>query len=127
MTTSEARILYKELSYEIINAAFAVHNSLGPGFSERIYEEALRLELQQRNIMFERQKPINVYYRDVKIGEYVLDVVVAGKVILELKATTEHNSLFQAKLYSYLKATGLRLGLLINFGMQKLSHKRVVN
>jgi len=127
MSTDEQKILYKELSYDIINAAIQVHNGLGPGFSEKIYEEALCIELMNKHLQFERQKTIHVLYRDMKIGEYNVDLVIEGKILVELKATAEHNSLFEAQVYSYLRATGLRLGLLLNFGTRKLTHKRIVN
>lgn len=121
------RIFFKELSYEIINAAIKVHNALGPGFTEKIYEEALCIELQNKRLSFERQKMIDVSYENSKIGEYFLDLVVEGKILVELKAVAEHHSLFEAQVYSYLKATKLKLGLLINFGTQRLTSKRIVN
>jgi len=121
------KLLYKELSYNIVNAAIQVHNVMGPGFAERIYEEALCLELNARNLPFERQKVVDVFYMKKKIGEYILDMVVDAKVILELKAASEHNPLFEAQLYSYLKASGLKLGILLNFGTQRLTYKRIVN
>lgn len=127
MSGNEQKILYKELSYEIINAAMQVHNALGPGFTEKVYEEALCLELQNKGLSFDRQRKVDVRYRDMKVGEYYPDIVVDGKVLLELKAVSEHNSVFDAQVYSYLKATGLRLGILINFGTRKLSYKRIVN
>jgi len=127
MSGNEQRIIYKELSYEIINAAMQVHNELGPGFAERVYEEALCLELRNKGLNYERQRKVDVKYRDTKVGEYVPDIVVDGKVLLELKAVSEHNSVFDAQVYSYLKATGLKLGILINFGTRKLTFKRIVN
>ena len=128
MGETEEKILYKELSYEIVNAAMQVHNALGPGFTERVYyEEALCVEFRNKHLKFERQRKVDVKYRDIKIGEYVPDIVVDGKVLLELKAVSEHNSVFDAQVYSYLKATGLRLGILINFGTRKLTFKRIVN
>jgi len=127
MHTNEKKIIYKELSYEIVNAGIQVHNALGPGFTEKVYEEALCIEFQHKGLNFERQKRIDVIYRDIKVGDYITDIVIEGKILLELKATTEHHPLFDAQVYSYLKATGLKLGLLFNFGTQKLTHKRIVN
>ncbi|MBI5116839.1 GxxExxY protein [Candidatus Poribacteria bacterium] len=124
---SEKELLCGDLSYEIIGAAMEVHNALGPGFTENIYEEALCVELGNRRIKLDRQKAIMVNYKGVNVGDYVLDMIVEGRIILELKATTEHSPIFDAQIYSYLRATGLKLGLLINFGAQKLSHKRIVN
>ncbi len=127
MSGTEQKILYKKLSYEIIDAAMQIHNALGPGFTERIYEEALCLEFRNKGLQCERQKRIDVKYRDAKVGEYVLDLVIDGKVLLELKAASEHNPIFDAQVHSYLKATGLRLGILINFGTRKLTFKRIVH
>lgn len=126
MSEAEQKILHKELSYEIINAAMQVHNALGPGFSERVYEEALCLELRNKGLNFERQKRIDVQYRDMKVGEYIPDIIAEGKVLLELKAVSEHNPIFDAQVYSYLKAAGLKLGILINFGTRKMTFKRIV-
>lgn len=124
--TNEEKVIYKDLSYKIMEACFEVHNNLGPGFSEKIYEEALIRELKEKGILYERQKLINIYYKDVKIGEYRLDLIAENKVILELKAVSELNSTFEAQIFSYLKATGMKLGMLINFGNKKVYYKRVV-
>jgi len=127
MARMETPIVYKELSYTIIEACMEVHKILGPGFTEKIYEEAVIREISSRYIAFERQKPIEVFYKGDKIGEYRLDIVVDNKIILELKAVAELNSTFEAQLFSYLKATNLKLGILINFGKKKLEQKRIVN
>lgn len=124
--TNEEKVVYKELSYKLIELCFEVHNNLGPGFSEKIYEEAMTRELKDKGIWFERQKLIDVCYKGEKIGEYRLDLVVDNKVILELKAVSELNSTFEAQIFSYLKATGMRLGMLINFGDRKVDYKRIV-
>jgi len=123
----ETPIVYKELSYTIIEACMEVHKILGPGFTEKIYEEAVIREIAQRSISFERQKLIEVSFKGDKIGEFRLDIVVDNKIILELKAVAELNSTFEAQLFSYLKATNLKLGILINFGKKKLEQKRIVN
>jgi GxxExxY protein len=125
--TKEDKILFKDLSYRIIKACIEVHTTLGPGFPEKIYEEATCIEFRKEVISLERQKLIEVYYKGEKIGEYRLDLVVDGKIILELKAVTELNEIFESQLLSYLKATGMKLGILINFGGKKLEFKRIVN
>jgi GxxExxY protein len=127
MDRDEEKILFKELSYEIIGAAMEVHNSLGPGFSEKVYEEAFCIELETRKLAFVRQRLFDVKYKEIKVGEYVPDVVVDNKVLIELKAASEHNPLFDAQVFSYLKTTGLKLGILINFGTKKLTYKRIVH
>ena len=121
------KIVYKDLSYKIMSAAYEVHKVLGPGFSENIYEEALAKELNHQGIEFERQKAVNVSYKGALIGEYRLDFVVEDKIILEKKAVSEMTALFDAQVYSYLKAAGLKLGILLNFGRKSLASKRIVN
>jgi GxxExxY protein len=125
--TKEGKILFKDLSYRIIKACIEVHTALGPGYPEKIYEEATCIELGKETVGFERQKLIEVYYKGVKIGEYRLDMVVEEKIILEFKAVSELNDIFEAQVLSYLKASGLKLGILINFGGKKLEFKRIVN
>lgn len=120
-------IVYKELSYQVMAAIYEVHSTLGSGYPENIYEEALCKELKARDIAYQRQKPIEVSYKGDKVGDYRLDLVIEGKIILELKAVSELNDVFEAQLYSYLKATGLKLGLLVNFGKKKVEYKRIVN
>jgi len=121
------KIVHKDLSYSVMSAAYEVHQVLGPGFSENIYEEALARELSRQGIKFERQKAVNISYKGAVIGEYRLDFVVEGKIVLEIKAVSEMTPLFDAQVYSYLKAIGLKLGILLNFGQKSLVSKRVVN
>jgi len=103
-----------------MEAIFEVHNILGPGYSEKIYEEAVAKEFRNRKIRYERQKLIEVNYKGEKIGEYRLDMVVDKKIILELKAISELNNIFKSQLLSYLKATGLKLGIVVKFGQKKI-------
>ena len=123
----KGKILYPQLSYRVMEIVFEVHNTLGPGFLESLYEEALSYELTLRGIPFERQKDIRVTYKGQVIGKHRLDLVVDGKIILELKAVSELNDVFRQQLLSYLKASGLRLGILINFGTPRVECKRIVN
>jgi len=120
-------IIYPELSYEIMQAVFEVHNRLGPGFSESVFEEALAYEFELRGISFERQKTVTVCYKGREVGTYRLDFVVDGKIILEIKAVSALNDAFKLQTLSYLKATGLRLGILINFGARKVEYIRIAN
>jgi GxxExxY protein len=122
-----SKVLYPELSYEIMNIIFEVHNRLGPGFTEDIYEKAVIYELQDRHIPYEAQKNIDVFYKGQKIGIYRLDLIVDDKIILELKAVSVINDVYKHQLLSYLRATGLRLGILINFGGMKVQSFRVVS
>ncbi len=113
---------------ETIGAAIEVHRHLGPGFLEKIYQEALCLELSSRGISFEREKPIAVTYKAVSIPGQRVDLIVARCVIVELKAIVNLHAIHEAKLLSYLKTTGLRVGLLLNFHEPTLKQglKRVV-
>ena len=120
------RILYKELSYAVVGAAMEVHGALGPGFLESVYEEALAYELELRGIPFERQKHLPVYYKGQQVGEYAADLVVDGKIILELKAVSRFAATHEAQAHNYLAATGLRLAILLNFGASSLQQKRIV-
>jgi len=120
-------VLYPDLSYRIMEAIFEVHNRLGPGFSEEIYQRATIAEIEFRDIPYESQKVITVLYRGKPVGTYRLDLVIDGKIILELKAVASLNDLFKQQLASYLKATDLRLGILINFGSRRVEYVRIAN
>lgn len=120
--------LYKTESYAIIGAAMEVYNELGPGFLEAIYHDALKIELESSGIPFESEKPLAVYYRGHQLPHtYVADLVCNNRILLELKATKEISAIHLAQVHNYLKATGLALGYVINFGHpEKLEWKRVV-
>ena len=107
---------YKEITSQIINAAHVVHNSLGYGFLEKVYRNSLVIELTKRGFPVQVEKPISVRYDGQIVGEYFADIVVDDKVIVEVKATEKHNSVFEAQLLNYLRATALEVGLIINFG-----------
>jgi GxxExxY protein len=110
----------EEIAHQIIGAAIEVHRLLGPRFLESVYERALAHELQLRGLVVERQKDIRVPYKDIQIEGQRLDLLVGGRVIVELKAVEAIAPIHQAQILSYLKATGLRLGLLINFNVMIL-------
>ncbi|GAB4504583.1 MAG: hypothetical protein Fur0043_15770 [Anaerolineales bacterium] len=119
-------ILFKELSYAIIGAAIEVHRALGAGFLEAVYQAALAYELQLRNIPFEEQVRLPVYYKGQLVGEYVADFVIDGKIILEIKAIPEIREAHRAQAINYLAATGYELAILLNFGAAKLQQERLV-
>ncbi len=105
-----------ELTHAIIGAAIEVHRALGPGLLESVYEECLAHELKRRGLRFERQKPLPVVYRDVKLEcGYRLDLVVEGRVVVELKAVDELGPIHEAIVLTYLRFSGCRIGLLIDF------------
>jgi GxxExxY protein len=114
-----------EITQQIIGAAIAVHRTLGPGFLEAIYEEALAAEFDHLGMSYERQKPVRIEYRGRAIGEHRLDFLVAGKVIVELKALQTLEDIHFAIVRSYLKATRLQSALLLNFASMPLTIKRV--
>jgi GxxExxY protein len=106
-----------ELSHAVIGAALEVHKRLGPGLDEALYEAALCIEFRHRNIPFAREVIVEVRYRGEVIGKKRLDFIIGGKLIIELKAVEELSPLHKAQLNTYLKITGLKLGLLINFNV----------
>jgi GxxExxY protein len=122
----ENAIIEKELSYTIMQAAFEVHNTLGPGFPEKIYEEAMSRELPARGVEIERQKRVVVRYKGEALGEFFLDNVANKRVILEYKAVSEIARIHKQQALSYLKATGLVLAIVINFGAERVQSSRVV-
>lgn len=124
---SEIVIVEKDLSYLIMQAAFEVYNELGPGFPESIYEEAMNRELTRRGINLERQKEVIVYFKNEPLGKFYLDNVANGRVILEYKAVSEIARIHEQQALSYLKATGLELAIVINFGAARVQSSRVVN
>ena len=125
---SEEKYPLKEVTDKIISAAIEVHSTLGPGLLESVYEEALAHEFDLRKISYERQKKICLKYKGKEIGVHRIDFMVESSVILELKAVEEMNRIFEAQLLTYLRATGNRVGLLINFNVQRLKDglKRLV-
>jgi len=107
---------HKELTSGIINAAHTVHNELGYGFLEKVYHKSLFIELRKRGYNAEIEKLIEVRYDNQVVGEFFIDLLVENKVIVEVKAVDRYTSIFEARLLNYLKATGLDVGLIINFG-----------
>lgn len=123
MTTSdlqEPALSTDALAHAVIGAAIEVHRLLGPGFLEEVYEEALELELRLRGIPAQRQKRFQLHYKGAYVGEGKLDFLVGDQLVVELKAVTAFAPIHRAKVISYLRATGLRLGLLINFNVPVL-------
>ncbi|MDD5327662.1 MAG: GxxExxY protein [Phycisphaerae bacterium] len=116
---------HQELTQQIIKAAQNVHNKLGYGFLEKVYHNAMVLELRKMGFDAISEKPILVYYDEQTVGEYFADIVVADKVILEIKAVGAVNPAHEAQLVNYLKATNIDVGLLLNFG-ESLEVKRKI-
>ena len=120
-------LVYKDEVYEIVGAAMEVHKELGCGFLEAVYQEAFEIELKGRNIPFESQKQLAIYYKGKLLEkEYYADVVCYDKIIVELKALDKLTSKEESQILNYLKASGLKVGILINFGAASLDWKRFV-
>ncbi len=121
-------LLYKSEVFEIIGAAIEVHQELGHGFLEAVYREAIQIEMTRRSIPFDAQRSLRIRYKDqILKKEYVADFICYGKIIAELKALDKLSGKEEAQILNYLKATGLRVGILINFGsVGKLEWKRFI-
>jgi len=116
-STNETNIIYKEECYKIYHCIYIVHNKLGNGFLESVYQEALEIEFRKDKIPFESQKMIRIYYDDKPLTQFFkADIVCYDKILLELKAVTKINNEHKAQLINYLTATKIKLGLLVNFG-----------
>jgi len=110
----------KKITERIISCAIEVHSSLGPGLLENVYEEALSHEFKLRNVVYERQKEISLKYKGKDIGKHRIDYLIEDEVIVEIKAVEIMNKIYEAQLLTYLKAMNKRVGLLINFNVERL-------
>jgi len=126
MNTDERRHEMNQITERVIGAAFEVGKVLGSGFLEKVYENALMHELTRRGLRSKQQVPIEVYYDDIVAGEYVGDILVENRVLIELKVVRSLDEVHLAQCMNYLHATGLHLCLLLNFGNQRVEVKRVV-
>ena len=123
----EKEILYRKEVYEIVGVAMEVHNTLGPGFLEAVYQEAMEIELAERGIPFDAQKPIKIGYKGhILKKEYAPDLLIYGKIVVDVKALQKLSGKEEAQIINYLKATKMRVGLLLNFGAPSLEWKRFV-
>jgi GxxExxY protein len=122
----EEKIIYKDLSYKIVGLAIQVRKELGFGFLEKVYENALMILWEENGIKAEQQVPIKVRFHGRVVGDYIADILVENSIILELKAQDKIADIHKAQTINYLKATGLRLAILLNFGKDKLDHERLV-
>ncbi len=120
-------LIYKQEAYKIIGACMTVHNVLGCGFLEAVYAEALEIEFKEHNIPYNREVPLSIEYKGQILNKnYVADFICYNKIIVELKAVNYLESVHESQVLNYLKATGYKLGILINFGAQSLKYKRLV-
>jgi GxxExxY protein len=116
----------RPVTEQLIGAAFEVHNVLGYGFLERVYQKAMQIELQSRGIKVELEPQIKVQFKGVIVGDYAADLLVADKIIVELKTDSAYQQFHEAQLLNELRGTGFKLGFLINFGREKVEYKRMV-
>jgi GxxExxY protein len=123
---AENRLILDNVTSRIISCASRVSNTLGAGFLEKVYENALAVELRSRRLSFQQQPAFHVRYREEIVGEYIPDLVVAESVIVEIKALDALAGIHQAQCMNYLRATGLTVALLFNFGRPRFQMKRVV-
>jgi GxxExxY protein len=133
MNADETQIKNGEKDYSLqpvtqhlIGAAFEVHNVLGHGFLERVYQRAIQVELEERGVKVELEPKIKIQFKGIIVGDYAADLLVADKIIVELKTDATYQAMHEAQLLNELRGTGIRLGYLINFGRDKVEYKRMV-
>jgi len=117
---------HKEITEAIIGSAFEVYNYFGYGFLHRVYQRSLQVELTRRGFSGELEKRTIVRYKDAIVGEYDSDMIVNGAVLVEIKIASQYDKRDEAQLLNLLKATGLKVGILLNFGRYKVEHKRLI-
>ena len=123
---SEEKLIHKELVYEVVGCAMKVHRELGYGFLEKVYENSMMVLLNKKSIKAKQQFPVPVHFENVVVGEYFADFMIEDKILVELKTVEKITNVHFAQVLNYLKATGIKLGLLINFGPRKLEYERIV-
>ena len=124
--SGESKLLHEATTGKIIGAAFEVHDELGYGFLERVYQRALQVELLRRGASAEIEKRVQVQYKGVVVGDYDADLIVDDCVAVEIKVAPQYDKRDEAQLLNELKATGIKVGMLVNFGRSKLEYKRLV-
>ena len=127
MNADKRGLALNQITETIIAAAYQVTNTLGVGFLEKVYENALYYELRKQGLSVEQQKTIKVRYDGVDVGEYFADLLVENQVLVELKAVKAFDEIHMAQCLNYLKATGMKVCLLLNFGKPRLDIKRIVH
>ncbi|MCD6181908.1 MAG: GxxExxY protein [Candidatus Cloacimonetes bacterium] len=121
-----SKLLYPELSYKIVGLAMEVHSKLGPGFLEKVYENALMLLFDREGVFAQEQQAISVHFEEQIVGNYICDILVENDVIFELKTVDAISDIHRAQVINYLKATGKRLGIILNFKTSSLKYERIV-
>lgn len=125
---NKTELFFKDEAYQIIGCAMEVHRTLGCGFREEVYQDALEIEFKRQDIIYERESPFDIYYKGIRLRkEYFADFLCFENIIVELKAVSELTGDHESQVINYLKASKCRLGILINFGTKSLQYKRLVN
>ncbi len=119
-------MIHKELAYRVVGLGMEVHRKLGVGFLEKVYENALMVLLRKNGICAEQQASIRVNFEGEIVGDYCADILVDGKIILELKVVDQITNMHRAQVLNYLRATGIRLGMIFNFGSKSFEYERLV-
>lgn len=119
-------LLYKDLSYRVVGLAMQAHRELGPGFLEKVYENAVMILFEENGIVAQAQLPLKVHFHDRIVGDFIADILVENSIIVELKAHERILQLHKAQTLNYLRATKYRLALLLNFGKTSLEHERMI-
>lgn len=125
MNTNQEKIVYKKLSYNIVGLAMEVYNGLGYGFLEKVYENSMIVLFERERIPVRQQAGIPVYFEQRVVGEYIADIIVEDKIIVEIKSPSDIANAYRAQVLNYLKATNMRLGIIINFGKKRLDYERL--
>ena len=126
MNTNNKDIVYIEISYKIVGLAMEVHSKLGFGFLEKVYENALMILFEKNEVPAKQQAPVKVYFEGRIVGDYYADILVDDKIILELKSVDKIIDTHRAQVLNYLRATGLRLAIILNFGKSSFEYERFI-
>ena len=126
MNTNNKDIVYIEISYKIVGLAMEVHSKLGFGFLEKVYENALMILFEKNEVPAKQQAPVKVYFEGRIVGDYYADILVDDKIILELKSVDKIIDTHRAQVLNYLRATGLRLAIILNFGRSSFEYERFI-
>jgi GxxExxY protein len=118
------KVIYKELSYKLVGCLYEVYNELGPSHKEQIYQEALKICFDERNINYKEKKQLKIKFKGKDIGIYEPDFIIDEKIILEIKSTLSMPSVFEKQIYYYLRGSDYKVGYLVNFGSDKIDIRR---
>ncbi len=127
MNTNERELVLKDEVYAIISCALEIINGIGHGLHEKPYENSLVVEFQHRGIPFEQQKPFPVYWREIKVGEFIPDLIVYGKIVVDTKTIERITDIERGQMLNYLRITRMPVGLIINFKKAKLEWERIIH